>query len=80
MIYKDNLQKTCGVCHPKASINFSKGKMHTLADIRGVDFGEKMVGWVRIVYIILIVAVIGGLSFFNFMDWLRKTIDRRPKE
>jgi len=80
MIHKDNLQKTCGVCHPKASINFSKGKMHTLADIRGVDFGEKMVGWVRIVYIILIVAVIGGLSFFNFMDWLRKTIDRRPKE
>ena len=80
MIYKDNLQKTCGVCHPKASINFSKGKMHTLADIRGVDFGEKMVGWVRIVYILLIVAVIGGLSFFNFLDWLRKTIDRRPKE
>ena len=80
MIHKDRLQKTCGVCHPKASVNFSKGKIHTLSDIRGVDFGDKAVGWVRIVYIILIVAVIGGLSFFNFTDWLRKTIERRPKD
>jgi hypothetical protein len=33
---------------------------------------------VRIVYIILIVIVIGGMSLFNFTDWLRKTIDHRP--
>jgi hypothetical protein len=78
MIHKDNLQRTCGICHPKASINFSKGKIHTLADIKGADFGEKVVGWVRIIYIFLIVAVIGGMTFFNFMDWLRKTIDRKP--
>jgi hypothetical protein len=50
--------------------------MHVLASISGEDFGEKVVGWVKIVYILLIVAVIGGLTFFNFMDWLRKTIDR----
>lgn len=80
MIHKDNLQKTCGNCHPKASVNFSRGKIHTLPDIRGGDFGEKAVGWVRIVYIFLIVTVIGGLSFFNFTDWLRKTIERRPKD
>ena len=76
MIHKDNLQKTCGNCHPGASENFAKGGMHVLASISGEDFGEKVVGWVRIVYILLIVAVIGGLTFFNFMDWLRKTIDR----
>jgi len=28
------------------------------------------------VYILLIVSVIGGLTVFNFTDWLRKTIDR----
>jgi hypothetical protein len=78
MIHKDNLQKTCGVCHPKASVNFSKGKIHTLADIQGADIGEKVVGWVRISYIFLIVTVIGGMTFFNFMDWLRKTIERKP--
>ena len=78
MIYKSNLQKTCGNCHPGASENFAKGKIHVVASIRGEDFGEKVVGWVRIVYIILIVMVIGGLTFFNFTDWLRKTIDKRP--
>jgi hypothetical protein len=78
MIHRDNLNKTCGNCHPGASDNFAKGKIHTVAGISGEDFGEKVVGWVRIVYIILIVAVIGGMVFFNFTDWLRKTIDRRP--
>jgi len=77
MIHKDNLQKTCGSCHPGASENFSKGKIHSIASIAGEDFGEKVVGWVRVVYIILIVSVIGGLTFFNFADWLRKTVDRR---
>jgi hypothetical protein len=78
MINKDNLQKTCGSCHPGASENFAKGKMHSVASIAGEDFGEKVVGWVRVVYIILIVTVIGGMTFFNFTDWLRKTIDHRP--
>jgi len=77
MIHKDNLQKTCGVCHPGASENFAKGKMHSVASVEGEDFGERVVGWVRIVYIFLIVVVIGGMTFFNFADWLRKTIDRR---
>jgi hypothetical protein len=78
MIHKDNLQKTCGNCHPGASENFATGKMHTVASIKGEEFGEKVVGWVRIVYIILIVMVIGGMTLFNFTDWLRKTIDHRP--
>ena len=78
MINKGNLQKTCGSCHPGASENFAKGKIHTIASISGEDFGEKVVGWVRIVYIILIVTVIGGMVLFNFTDWLRKTIDHRP--
>jgi hypothetical protein len=77
MIYKDNLQKTCGNCHPGASQDFAKGKMHSIASITGGDFGEKVVGWVRITYIFLIVSVIGGLSLFNFMDWLRKTVERK---
>jgi hypothetical protein len=77
MIHKDNLQKTCGSCHPGASENFAKGKMHTVVSIAGDEIGDQIVGWVKIVYIILIVLVIGGLTFFNFTDWLRKTVDRR---
>jgi len=78
MVHRNNLQKTCGVCHPGASENFAKGKIHSVASIGGEDFGEKVVGWVRVIYIILIGCVIGGMTFFNFMDWLRKTIDRKP--
>jgi hypothetical protein len=77
-INKANLQETCGNCHPGASENFAKGKIHVIASITGEEFGEKVVGWVRVVYIVLIVMVIGGMIFFNFTDWLRKTIDRRP--
>ncbi len=77
MTHKDNLQKTCGNCHPGASKNFALGKVHTVASVTGEDFGEKVVGWIRITYIFLIVGVIGGMTFFNFTDWLRKTIDRR---
>jgi hypothetical protein len=51
--------------------------MHAVASITGAEFGDKVVGWVKIIYIFLIVGVIGGLTFFNFTDWLRKTVDRR---
>jgi hypothetical protein len=76
MIHKDNLQKSCGNCHPGASENFAKTRMHAVASIAGSEFEEKIIGWVRVIYIFLIVTVVGGLTFFNFMDWLRKTIDR----
>jgi hypothetical protein len=77
MIHKDNLQKTCGSCHPGASENFARGKMHVVTSTTGGEIGDRIVGWVKIIYILLIVGVIGGLTFFNFTDWLRKTVDRR---
>jgi hypothetical protein len=75
-INKNNLQKTCGTCHPGASENFAKIKVHAFVSVAASDIGDRIVGWVRIFYIFLIASVIGGLTFFNFMDWLRKTIDR----
>jgi hypothetical protein len=77
-VNKNNLQKTCGQCHPGASENFARLAIHTFAPTGGADFGERIVEWVRIFYIILIIAVIGGMVFFNLTDWLRKTMDRRP--
>ncbi len=75
-VNKNNLQKTCGQCHPGASKNFAKLAIHTFSGTGEVGFGEKIVGWVRTFYIILIIVVVGGTAFFNFTDWLRKTIDR----
>ncbi len=80
LVHKDNLQKTCGSCHPGASENFAKGKIHAVASIKGEEIGDMIVGWVKVAYIVLIVLVIGGLTLFNFTDWLRKTIDRRARE
>ena len=76
MVHKDNLKKTCGHCHPGASENFASGKVHTVASISADDFEERVVGWVKIIYLSLIGVVIGGMIFYNFTDWLRKTIDR----
>lgn len=78
-VHPSNLQKTCGSCHPGASENFAKGKIHAVPSPKAEDIGDRIVGWVKIIYIVLIVVVIGGMVFFNFMDWLRKTIERRPK-
>jgi hypothetical protein len=77
-VNKNNLQKTCGQCHPGASENFAKLAIHTFAPTGRANIGEKIVGWVKTFYTILIIAVIGGMVFFNFTDWLRKTINRRP--
>jgi hypothetical protein len=49
-----------------------------VASIKGEEIGEKVVGWVRVIYLVLIVTVVGGMTFFNFMDWLRKTVARKP--
>jgi hypothetical protein len=75
-VSKNNLQKTCEQCHPGASKNFAEVAIHTFAPTGGKNFGDKVIGWVRTFYIILIIVVIGGMAFFNFTDWLRKTIDR----
>jgi hypothetical protein len=75
-VNKNNLQKTCGKCHPGASENFAKLAIHTFAPTGGKNFGDKVMGWVRTFYIILIIVVIVGMVLFNFTDWLRKTINR----
>ncbi|MGA2518903.1 MAG: cytochrome c3 family protein [Thermodesulfobacteriota bacterium] len=76
-VNKNNLKKTCGRCHPDASESFTKLSIHTFGPTGRANIGEKVVGWVRTFYIVIIIAVVGGMVFLNFTDWLRKTIDRR---
>jgi len=77
-VNKNNLQKTCGTCHPGASMNFAELSIHTFGPTGKATIGDKVIGWVKTFYIVLIVAVVGGMAFLNFTDWLRKTIDRGP--
>lgn len=60
-IHLDNLPNTCGQCHKNANPNFARGAVH----IMPTHPGQKALGLVRLVYILLITAVIGGMVFHN---------------
>jgi formate dehydrogenase gamma subunit len=73
-----NLAKTCGQCHPGANANFAKGKIHLdPAAAAQADFGSKVVSWVRRLYIMLIISVVGFMFLHNLMIFVRKMIDRK---
>ena len=63
-----NLPATCGKCHPGAGTSFALGSVHLMAG------GKEPVGvrWVRLIYLILIPAVIGLMLLHNIADWFRK--------
>jgi len=72
-----NLAKTCGQCHPGANANFAKGKIHLdPAAAAQADFGSKVVSWVRALYILMIVGVVGFMFLHNLMIFVRKLKDR----
>jgi formate dehydrogenase gamma subunit len=66
-INKAHLIETCGKCHPGANEKFAAGKIHVdiAATTSGPDFGDQVNWWVRRVYILLIVGVIGAMLFHN---------------
>jgi energy-converting hydrogenase Eha subunit G len=69
MINPANLTTTCGVCHPNAGENFARGPVHmTIEASEG-----RTVAVIRILYITLIVAVIGGMVIHNGLDFIRKS-------
>lgn len=69
-IHPANLAQTCGKCHPGASENFAKGSIHVLPSVgKGV-----IINYVRNIYILLIVVVIGGMIFHNALDYFKKLV------
>ena len=71
-VNKANLVKTCGKCHKDATENFAQGKVH----IMPTDPGQKALGIVRILYILLIAGVIGGMVFHNTLSMARKAMTK----
>ena len=78
MISANNLQQTCGQCHPGATMNFANSKVHL--NIAAKDFGSVGTKWVRRIYLPLIVLVIGGMLFHNALIWRRKAVRRRREQ
>ncbi len=75
-ISQANLTKTCGQCHPGATDNFTKGKIHIDVPL-SADIGSKAVRWTRRFYLLMIFATIGGMFLHNFLAWRKKAIQAK---
>ncbi len=69
LIHPDNLQKTCGKCHPNSTENFVKGGVHVVRS----DSGSGLRYTISTMYIILIVLTIGFMGLHNLLDFLKKS-------
>lgn len=74
-----NLTKTCGTCHPGATENFTKGKVHIDVPL-SADIGSKAVRWIRRFYLLLIAVTIGGMLLHNFLVWRKKAVEKRKSQ
>lgn len=78
-INKANLVETCGKCHPGATENFTKGKVHIDVPL-SADIGSTAVRWIRWFYIGMISAVIGGMLLHNFLIWRKKAVEKKHSQ
>ncbi len=72
-ISKENLAKTCGQCHPGANTRFAVGKVHVSPEAgAGHDGNDPILYIIATIYVILIVAVVGGMFLHNLLDFVKK--------
>jgi hypothetical protein len=72
-IHVDNLAVTCGKCHPGATDNFARSKIHLdPTKAGGDDIGSLVNYWVRRVYLVLIFGTIGFMLLHNALVFYRK--------
>ncbi|MEY4090646.1 MAG: hypothetical protein RJB55_2917 [Verrucomicrobiota bacterium] len=72
-IHPANLVRTCGQCHPGANTRFAVGRVHVSPGAAAESAaGEPILHLVATVYVILIVAVVGGMLVHNGLDFFRK--------
>jgi len=69
-IHKANLALTCGQCHPGANTRFAVGAVHASEEKREAS---PWLYWISNFYVLLIVAVVGGMVLHNLLDFLKKT-------
>lgn len=71
-----NLSRTCGTCHPGAVAGFARGGIHHVPR----NLGHRVVDWVRVMYRMMIVLVVGGMAVHNLVDLRRRWLDRRGRQ
>ncbi len=71
-IHPENLNTTCGHCHPGANENFAVGRVH----ITGERTETPVIFWITRIYLVMIGVTVGGMFFHNLIDWFRNLRDR----
>lgn len=74
-----HLDTTCGKCHQGVTQKFTQTKVH-LQDgtgTRATDVDSLAVRWVRYIYTVLILLVIGAMFLHNAIIWRAKAVARR---
>jgi formate dehydrogenase gamma subunit len=72
-IYKANLVATCGQCHPGANERFTVGNVHVSPAQRRES---PVLYWIANLYVVMIFLVIGGMTFHNVSDFIRKLLHK----
>jgi cytochrome b subunit of formate dehydrogenase len=76
-INRANLDATCGKCHKGVTQKFTLTPVHLGDGQSRKDIGSIVVRWVRLIYIVLILLVIGSMFLHNAIMWRSKAIARR---
>jgi len=73
-IHPAHLVQTCGQCHPGATEKFALSRIHVnlQAANSGSDLGSQINWWVRRIYLLLIVTVVGGMLAHNLLLLIKK--------
>jgi len=79
-VNKANLDATCGQCHKGVTQKFTLTPVHLGDGIQHKDIGSIAVRWVRLIYIVLILVVIGVMFLHNAIIWRSKAVARRAMQ
>jgi cytochrome b subunit of formate dehydrogenase len=76
-VFKGNLIKTCGKCHPGANKNFTIGKIHVNIED---ETEAPLLSLIASLYMVLIISVVGFMLFHNVIDLFRKSKIKKLKQ
>jgi cytochrome b subunit of formate dehydrogenase len=79
-INRANLDATCGKCHQGVTQKFTLTPVHLGDGDHPKNIESLAVRWVRLIYIVLIILVIGAMFLHNAIIWRSKAVRRRQMQ
>lgn len=74
-VHPDNLDRTCGTCHPGAIEGFARGGVHHVPS----SGGHRIADGVRWLYLMMIPMVVGGMVVHDVLDFRRRWRKRQGR-